>query len=118
MKIFSFIMKMRAGNHFHKGSGSMRKMILTFSLGAVMGMATTLLIQSVNSGQNEFAELIKTSCEKLKSHMHSSMRKLDFATQDALEDVIESIDSIVDESLPSKVKKTLNQVKFTLSELF
>ena len=96
----------------------MRKMILTFSLGAVMGMATTLLIQSVNSGQNEFAELIKTSCEKLKSHMHYSMRKLDFATQDALEDVIESIDSIVDESLPSKVKKTLNQVKFTLSELF
>ena len=108
---------MRAGNHFHKGSGSMRKMILTFSLGAVTGMAMTLMVKSISSCHNEFSDLIKTSCEKLKSHMQSSIKKLDVKTQDTLEDVIESIDSIVDETMPAKVKKTLNQVKFTLNDL-
>jgi hypothetical protein len=95
----------------------MRKLILTFSAGAIMGMATALMAKSLYACRNEMTDLFKEGFEKIKNQMQSSVKKIDFATQDALEDVIESIDSLVDETLPSKVKKTLNKVKYTLSDL-
>ena len=49
---------------------------------------------------NRFAKIIKT-----------------ISTREVLDEVVESIDSINEETLPNKVKKTLNRVRFTLNEL-
>ena len=95
----------------------MHKMILTFSLGAIIGAASSMTIKSLCSCRNEMVELMKTTFEKLKNQMRSSMSKVDASNKEALDEVIESIDSINEETLPNKVKKTLNRVRFTLNEL-
>ena len=82
-----------------------------------MGMAGSMTIKSLCTCHNELSDLMKTTFDKLKNQMRSSINKVDASTKEALDEVIESIDSINGETLPNKVKKTLNKVRFTLNEL-
>lgn len=95
----------------------MRKMILFFSLGAMVGMAGSLMAKSLCSCQNEIQDLIKTSCQKIKHHMQSSKECLECSTKDAIEEMADSLDNIELEALPSKVKKTINKVRNRLDDL-
>lgn len=95
----------------------MRKLILSFSLGSVIGMGAMLMIRPLCACQNEMTDLIKTKCQKMKDQMQSSKKECECSMKEKIDDVIDSIDSIDEDSLPSKVKKTLNNIRLSLENL-
>ncbi len=95
----------------------MRKLILSFSLGSVIGMGAMLMIRPICSCQNEIADLIKTKCQKMKNQMQSSKKECECSMKEKIDDVIDSFDAIDENSSPSKVKKTLNNIRSSLDNL-
>ena len=67
----------------------MRKLILSFSLGSVIGMGAMLMIRPICSCQNEIADLIKTKCQKMKNQMQSSKKECECSMKEKIDDVIE-----------------------------
>ena len=54
---------------FIKGVVRMRKMILSLSLGSLMGMVVMATCKGLHSCQDEMMDLIKTKCQKLKNQI-------------------------------------------------
>ena len=88
---------------FIKGVVRMRKMILSFSLGSLMGMAVMATI--------------KTKCQKLKNQMQSSIENISCNIKETIDEVKDSLESIDLEELPPKVKRTISKVKSSLGNL-
>lgn len=102
---------------FIKGVVRMRKMILSFSLGSLMGMAVMATCKGLHSCQDEMVDLIKTKCQKLKNQMQSSIENISCNIKETIDEVKDSLESIDLEELPPKVKRTISKVKSSLGNL-
>ncbi len=82
-----------------------------------MGMGAMLMLKPLCNCQSEISDLIKTKCQKIKDQMQSSKKECECSIKEKIEDVIDSIDSIDSDTLPTKVKKTLNSIRLSLDSI-
>lgn len=95
----------------------MRKLILSFSLGAIISFLMSMMIKPLCTCQNEVKDLIMTKCQKMKDQMQSSMQNGKEYVDDIILDIKRMIDSIDEENLPNKVKKTLSNIRMSLDTI-
>lgn len=95
----------------------MRKMILSFAMGSLVGMGVAVVSKSLCACKDEMSDLIKTKCQKVKEQMQSSKEAIGTSLQEGLDEVRDALDSLDEEGLTTKAKRVISKAKTALNNL-
>ena len=90
----------------------MRKLIISFSFGAMVGMAIISCYKTICECKDDVMSTIKDKIQKICDQMQSSIRGLkDNQNEEDLDEILSELETIYQESLPNKAKKAVNKIK-------
>lgn len=91
----------------------MRKLIISFSFGTIVGMAVISCYKTICDCKEEVMSNIKDKVQMICDQVQSSIRGLKENDHDdeSLDEILTELETIDQESLPNKAKKAINKIK-------
>ena len=95
----------------------MRKMILSFTLGSLATITVLSIGKTICCYKDDIMGQIKNAYEKLKNQMQSSKTDACCSLEETIDDLLSSLESLDEDTLPSRTKKAIVKVKNTLENI-